>query len=77
MYVRNMVRDELSLTHVTSVHLDRLGYLSEDTVRFYVAEIGSALAFLHDKRIIHRYVGKLRVRLSLALFRCVQRLEAR
>ncbi|THH02700.1 hypothetical protein EW026_g221 [Hermanssonia centrifuga] len=35
-------------------HLERLGSLSEDTVRFYVAEIGSALSWLHDKRIIHR-----------------------
>lgn len=33
-----------------------MGSLSEATVRFYVAEISSALAFLHDKRIIHRYV---------------------
>jgi serine/threonine kinase 32 len=36
------------------VHLERLGSLTEETVRFYVAEIASALAFLHDKRIIHR-----------------------
>ncbi|KAI0343168.1 kinase-like protein [Trametopsis cervina] len=35
-------------------HLERLGSLTEETVRFYVAEIASALAFLHDKRIIHR-----------------------
>ncbi|KAJ3537738.1 hypothetical protein NM688_g6633 [Phlebia brevispora] len=35
-------------------HLDRLGSLSEEAVRFYVAEISSALAWLHDKRIIHR-----------------------
>ncbi|KAG8940320.1 hypothetical protein FRC04_005418 [Tulasnella sp. 424] len=35
-------------------HLERLGSLSEDAVRFYTAQIGSALAFLHDKRIIHR-----------------------
>ncbi|KAI0715999.1 kinase-like protein [Cerioporus squamosus] len=35
-------------------HLERLGSLSEDVVRFYIAEIGSALAFLHDRRIIHR-----------------------
>ncbi|TFY72024.1 hypothetical protein EVG20_g1004 [Dentipellis fragilis] len=35
-------------------HLERLGSLSEDTVRFYVAEIASALSFLHDKRIMHR-----------------------
>ncbi|TFY83302.1 hypothetical protein EWM64_g710 [Hericium alpestre] len=35
-------------------HLERLGSLSEDTVRFYVAEISSALSFLHDKHIMHR-----------------------
>ncbi|TDL23578.1 kinase-like protein [Rickenella mellea] len=35
-------------------HLERLGSLSEDTVRFYIAEIGSAIAFLHEKKIIHR-----------------------
>lgn len=37
-----------------TVHLERLGSLNEETVRFYVAEIGSALAFLHEKKIIHR-----------------------
>ncbi|KZT09884.1 kinase-like protein [Laetiporus sulphureus 93-53] len=35
-------------------HLERLGSLSEDAVRFYVAELSSALAYLHDHRIIHR-----------------------
>ncbi|KAI0675467.1 kinase-like protein [Trametes maxima] len=35
-------------------HLERLGSLSEETVRYYVAEISSALAFLHERRIIHR-----------------------
>ncbi|RDX54326.1 kinase-like protein [Lentinus brumalis] len=35
-------------------HLERLGSLSEEVVRFYIAEVGSALAFLHDHRIIHR-----------------------
>jgi len=35
-------------------HLERLGSLTEETVRFYVAEISSALAYLHDHRIIHR-----------------------
>lgn len=38
------------------VHLERLGSLSEDTVRFYVAELASALSFLHEKRIMHRCV---------------------
>ncbi|EMD38857.1 hypothetical protein CERSUDRAFT_112580 [Gelatoporia subvermispora B] len=35
-------------------HLERLGSLSEETVRFYVAELSSALAYLHDRRIVHR-----------------------
>ena len=43
-----------TFTDRTLVHLERLGSLSEETVRFYVAEIGSALSWLHDKRIIHR-----------------------
>lgn len=38
-----------------SVHLERLGSLPEDTVRFYVAEIASALSFLHQHRIMHRF----------------------
>lgn len=37
-----------------TVHLERLGSLSEDTVRFYVAELSTAIAFLHEKKIIHR-----------------------
>jgi len=35
-------------------HLDRLGSLSEETVRFYMAELSSALSFLHEKHIMHR-----------------------
>ncbi|KAL5531338.1 hypothetical protein ACEPAG_4215 [Sanghuangporus baumii] len=35
-------------------HLERMGSFSEDAVRLYVAEIGSALSFLHEKKIIHR-----------------------
>jgi serine/threonine kinase 32 len=38
------------------VHLERLGGLPEDAVKFYTAQIASALAYLHEKRIIHRYV---------------------
>lgn len=37
------------------VHLERMGSFSENSVRMYVAELGSALAFLHEKKIIHRY----------------------
>ncbi|KAI5120366.1 hypothetical protein M0805_006888 [Coniferiporia weirii] len=35
-------------------HLERMGSFSEDAVRLYVAELGSGLAFLHEKKIIHR-----------------------
>lgn len=35
-------------------HLERLGSLPEEVVRFYVAELSSALSFLHEHRIIHR-----------------------
>ncbi|KAG5641977.1 hypothetical protein DXG03_003830 [Asterophora parasitica] len=35
-------------------HLERLGSLQEETVRFYVAQLSSALAFLHDNNIMHR-----------------------
>ncbi|THH32383.1 hypothetical protein EUX98_g1796 [Antrodiella citrinella] len=35
-------------------HLERLGSLSEDVVRYYMAELSSALSYLHDHRIIHR-----------------------
>lgn len=35
-------------------HLERLGSLSEDVVRFYVAELSTAISFLHEKKIIHR-----------------------
>jgi len=30
--------------------------MSEDVVRFYVAELSTAIAFLHEKKIIHRSV---------------------
>ncbi|KAI0285947.1 kinase-like domain-containing protein [Russula aff. rugulosa BPL654] len=35
-------------------HLDRLGSLPEETVKFYIAELSSAVCFLHDKHIMHR-----------------------
>ncbi|KAL1685868.1 kinase-like domain-containing protein [Schizophyllum commune] len=35
-------------------HLERLGSLSEDAVRFYVAQISSALDYLHNMSIMHR-----------------------
>ncbi|ORY23058.1 kinase-like domain-containing protein [Naematelia encephala] len=35
-------------------HLDRAGAMNEETVRFYMAEIASAVDYLHSKRIVHR-----------------------
>jgi len=35
-------------------HLDRHGRLPEEAVRFWLAELGSAVAYLHSKRIVHR-----------------------
>jgi len=35
-------------------HLERLGSMPEDTVRFYVAQLSSGLAFLHEMGIMHR-----------------------
>lgn len=55
MYVHNSLFAVLN-TEPFLVHLERLGSLPEITVRFYVAEIASALAFLHQNRIMHRCV---------------------
>ncbi|EIW69468.1 AGC/YANK protein kinase [Tremella mesenterica] len=35
-------------------HLDRAGAMSEEVVRFYVAELVMAVDYLHSKRIVHR-----------------------
>ncbi|KAF9005905.1 kinase-like domain-containing protein [Cyathus striatus] len=35
-------------------HLERLGSMPEETVRFYVAQLSSALSYLHDMGIMHR-----------------------
>ncbi|KAF8737749.1 hypothetical protein AX14_012321 [Amanita brunnescens Koide BX004] len=35
-------------------HLERMGSMSEEAVRFYVAQISSALAYLHENNIMHR-----------------------
>jgi len=35
-------------------HLERLGGFTEDTLRFYCAEIACALNYLHNKGIVHR-----------------------
>lgn len=50
-------RFRLFLILSSPVHLERLGHLSEEAVLLYTAELSSALSYLHDKRIIHRYVG--------------------
>jgi serine/threonine kinase 32 len=39
---------------VLKVHMERRGGIEEDVVRFWVAEISSALEYLHQQRIIHR-----------------------
>ncbi|WRT67153.1 uncharacterized protein IL334_004119 [Kwoniella shivajii] len=39
---------------VGRVHLDRAGAMSEEVVRFYVAEIALAIDYLHSKKIVHR-----------------------
>lgn len=36
------------------VHLERKGSISEDAVRFWLAELSLGLAYLHKQRIIHR-----------------------
>ncbi len=48
------VLQSIDLVHL--VHLERMGSFPEEAVRFYIAELGSALAFLHEKKIIHRFV---------------------
>ncbi|KAI8331733.1 kinase-like domain-containing protein [Chlamydoabsidia padenii] len=35
-------------------HMDRMGVMSEDCVRFYAAEISLGLHYLHQKKIVHR-----------------------
>lgn len=35
-------------------HLDRMGMMKEDMVRFYTAEVACGLAYLHSRRIVHR-----------------------
>lgn len=39
-----------------SVYLDRQGGLPEAVVCFYVAQLSSAIQFLHDNNIMHRHV---------------------
>ena len=35
-------------------HLERMGHMNEDIVRFVMAEIALALDYLHKKGIVHR-----------------------
>jgi serine/threonine kinase 32 len=56
MYVRATRALDAPLILLLPVHLERLSSLPEEVVRYYVAEIASALSFLHEKRIIHRRV---------------------
>jgi hypothetical protein len=46
------------------VHLERLGSMPEETVRFYVAQLSSALAFLHEMGIMHRFVTPVYAKLG-------------
>jgi serine/threonine kinase 32 len=39
-------------------HLDRVGLMKEEVVRFYVCEMALALDYLHSKGIVHRLVIK-------------------
>ena len=54
MYVPYHHRSAHCPQYQSTVHLERLGSLSEATVRFYMAELSSALGFLHSHKIIHR-----------------------
>ena len=44
------------VTYFLAVHLERKGYIAENVVRFWMAELSCALEYLHRQRIIHRYV---------------------
>lgn len=50
-YPRPLSQPELILF---AVHLERLGSMPEETVRFYVAQLSSGLAYLHEMGIMHR-----------------------
>jgi len=46
----------LSALNFILVHLERIGSLEENAVCFYVAQLSSALSFIHDMGIMHRLV---------------------
>lgn len=53
-----------SCSYCSAVHLERLGSLSEDCIRFYVAQLSSALSCLHEMGIMHRYASASHFRLN-------------
>lgn len=48
-------------------HLDRMGVLTEEMVRFYTAEIGLGLNYLHERKMVHRDLKPDNGRLSCVL----------
>lgn len=40
-------------------HLDRMGFMTEEMVRFWVAQLALALDYLHRKGIVHRCAWSL------------------
>jgi serine/threonine protein kinase len=58
MYVATFYFPEVWVTNILPlVHLERKGYIEEEVVRFWVAELASGLEYLHGQRIIHRYIN--------------------
>lgn len=55
-------------------HLERLGTLPEDYVRFYAAELALSLNYLHSKQIIHRYITHI-VYISISLLRTLSEIS--
>jgi len=51
--------DAMRLLTAPIVHLERLGSLPEETVRFYLAQLSSALSFLHEMGIMHRWAFRI------------------
>lgn len=45
---------ELMLGGDLRFHIDRMGTMNEELVKFYICEIASGLDYLHCKRIVHR-----------------------
>jgi serine/threonine kinase 32 len=49
-----IIFEERMLIPSLTVHMERRGGIEEHVVRFWVAEIASAVEYLHQQRIIHR-----------------------